>query len=55
MCVFSRPGSQMRPLRRTCRSLQELRNRTRRKTTGTPKRTEVRQTETAHNILYVCN
>lgn len=37
-----RRGSQTRPSRRTCRSLREPRNRTRRRTTETPRRTEVR-------------
>lgn len=44
----------MRPLKRTCPSLQELKNRTRRKTTGTPKRTEVRQTEPANVPTTSC-
>lgn len=41
LTVPCRPGSPMRRSRRTCRTLQEPKNRTRRKTTGTPARTEV--------------
>lgn len=54
MCLLlSRPGSQMRPLRRTCLSLQGLKNRTKRKTTGTQRRTEVRQADPA-NLPTTC-
>lgn len=41
----------MRLSKRTCRNLQERRNRTRRKTTETPRRAEVRQPEMARGIL----
>lgn len=51
--LMSRPGSQMRPLRRTCLSLQELRNMTKRKTTGTRK-PEVRQADPANVTTTRC-
>lgn len=43
-CVSCRPGSPMKPLKRTRWSLPERKSRTRRKTTGTPERTEVGKT-----------
>lgn len=46
----SRRGSRTKPSRRTCLSLRELRNRTKRRTIGTPRRTEVIQTEASENV-----
>lgn len=52
--VSLRPGSPMRPLRKTCPSLLVLKNRTRRKSSGIPKRPEVRESRAllvgAHEI-----
>lgn len=49
--VSLRPGSLMRPLRKTCPSLPVLKNRTRRKSSGIPKRTEV--SKSGHSWFFV--
>ncbi len=54
-CMCCRLGSLMRPLKRTCLSLQEVRNTTKRKTHETQRKTEVQKTcicKINHNYIW---